>query len=190
MAMATMFATQPSAKAPGDSAYLRELKAKVAHFEAKNQSLRRELQSLQESGAAIESSPYMKHHMPIPIRDPRVVQVARLMDPKFSRGHQARDIQKMAAHGFRMQEQLGAEVQAAQQQEMVYDYISAAEKFQTVEPHYKREEDVWERRVEIRNLEEAMKGNIGEPMPEPVMFSEDYPNYQEGKYVRDDCWLA
>lgn len=57
-------------------------------------------------------------------------------------------------------------------------------------PNYVREDDVWNRRLELRSLEEAMRGDVSKPMARPVLFAEDYENYHEGKYVKDDCPIA
>jgi len=57
-------------------------------------------------------------------------------------------------------------------------------------PNYAREDDVWNRRLDLRTLEEAMRGDVSKPMARPVLFAEDYENYQEGKYVKDDCLIA
>lgn len=62
--------------------------------------------------------------------------------------------------------------------------------FQEAHPDYKKEEDVWERRLSLRTLDEAMRGDVSKPMPRPVVFAEDYENYREGRYVKDDCWVA
>jgi len=58
------------------------------------------------------------------------------------------------------------------------------------QPMYRREEDIWERELVLRTLEEAMRGDVSKPMPRPVLFPEDYENYREGKYLKDDCLIA
>lgn len=57
-------------------------------------------------------------------------------------------------------------------------------------PNYIAEDDVWSRRLELKTLEEAMRGDVSRPMPRPVLFAEDYENYHQGKYVKDDCPIA
>lgn len=57
-------------------------------------------------------------------------------------------------------------------------------------PSYQPEEDFWGRRLELRTLEEAMHGDVSKPLPRPVLFPEDYENFREGKYVKDDCPIA
>lgn len=57
-------------------------------------------------------------------------------------------------------------------------------------PNYVAEDDVWNRKLELRTLEEAMRGDVSKPMPRPVLFAEDYENYHQGKYVKDDCPIA
>lgn len=62
--------------------------------------------------------------------------------------------------------------------------------FVQVHPGYRREDDVWERRLELRSLDEAMRGDVTKPMPRPVLFPSDFDNFHEGKYVKDDCPIA
>lgn len=62
--------------------------------------------------------------------------------------------------------------------------------FVEASPNYVAEDDVWTRRLELRTLEEAMRGDVSRPMPRPVLFAEDYENYHQGKYVKDDCPIA
>lgn len=62
--------------------------------------------------------------------------------------------------------------------------------FMEVHPTYKREDDVWERQMAMRSLEEALRGDVSVPMPKPVVLVEDYDHYREGKYVKDDCFMA
>lgn len=57
-------------------------------------------------------------------------------------------------------------------------------------PSYSIEEDFWGRRLELRTLEEAMHGDVSKPLPRPVLFPEDYENFRQGKYVKDDCPIA
>jgi len=57
-------------------------------------------------------------------------------------------------------------------------------------PHYKAEEDIWSRKLELRTLDEAMSGDVSKPLPRPAIFGEDYQNYRQGKYVKDDCPIA
>eukprot|EP00930_Biecheleria_cincta_P097359 TRINITY_DN89082_c0_g1_i1.p1 TRINITY_DN89082_c0_g1~~TRINITY_DN89082_c0_g1_i1.p1 ORF type:complete len:344 (+),score=59.38 TRINITY_DN89082_c0_g1_i1:93-1124(+) len=57
-------------------------------------------------------------------------------------------------------------------------------------PSYAPEEDFWGRRLELRTLEEAMHGDVSKPLARPVIFPEDYENYRQGKYVKDDCPIA
>jgi len=57
-------------------------------------------------------------------------------------------------------------------------------------PFYNQEDDIWHRKLALRTLDEAMRGDVSKPLPRPVLFSEDYENYREGKYVKDDCPIA
>jgi len=62
--------------------------------------------------------------------------------------------------------------------------------FIEVHPEYRREEDIWERKLELRSLDEAMQGDLTKPMPRPVLFAQDFENFQEGRYLKDDCPIA
>jgi len=62
--------------------------------------------------------------------------------------------------------------------------------FVQVHPGYRREDDIWERKLELRTLDEAMRGDVTQPMPRPVMFAGDFENFHEGRYVKDDCPIA
>jgi len=57
-------------------------------------------------------------------------------------------------------------------------------------PYYQREDDVWQRKLELRSMDEAMRGDVSLPMARPCIFNEDFENYREGKYVKDDCPIA
>jgi len=67
---------------------------------------------------------------------------------------------------------------------------SSKASFVEATPNYAREDDVWNRRLDLRTLQEATRGDVSKPMARPVLFPEDYANYQEGRYVRDDCPIA
>lgn len=62
--------------------------------------------------------------------------------------------------------------------------------FNKAVPQYKYDNDLWQRRLELKTLDEAMTGDITTPMPRPVIHSQDYDNFREGKYVKDDCYIA
>jgi len=57
-------------------------------------------------------------------------------------------------------------------------------------PNYQADDDVWTRRLELRTLDEAMRGDVSKPLPRPAVHTEDYENFREGKYVKDDCPIA
>jgi len=57
-------------------------------------------------------------------------------------------------------------------------------------PMYQRADDLWNRRLELRTMEEAMRGDVSQPLPRPVIFEEDFENFKQGKYVKDDCPIA
>mmetsp|Transcript_52633 Transcript_52633/g.115407 ORF Transcript_52633/g.115407 Transcript_52633/m.115407 type:complete len:187 (+) Transcript_52633:108-668(+) len=173
----------------GDKAYVRELQAKLRAFENENQRLRGRLETLQQDGHGVAGSPYLKYNPPESVRDPRVVKVSRYLDPKYSAKLRMDDVSRVAAAGAQLEEELGLEVEH-RASEAHYEYLEPSTAFRQAEPHYRVEEGIWQRFVQRREMQEAMGGNVGSAMPEPVIFSEEYPNFKEGKYVRDDCRLA
>eukprot|EP00747_Dinoflagellata_sp_TGD_P163474 gnl/TRDRNA2_/TRDRNA2_182165_c0_seq1.p1 gnl/TRDRNA2_/TRDRNA2_182165_c0~~gnl/TRDRNA2_/TRDRNA2_182165_c0_seq1.p1 ORF type:complete len:189 (-),score=57.28 gnl/TRDRNA2_/TRDRNA2_182165_c0_seq1:225-791(-) len=98
--------------------------------------------------------------------------------------------------GKRLEEELGNE--AKEEQKAVLNGMEAPKPIKHVmgvpfleaQPNYKREDDIWERKLSLRTLDEALRGNVFEPLPRPVIFAEDYENYREGRYVKDDCPVA
>lgn len=135
--------------------------------------------------------------------DWRVPRVVYCKDPKFN----ARLDPKIAAEaqamkkadGDTLQDQLSVEAWEKWRQELepcnrspppLETYIKPSTKFTHVNPAYRREDDVWERRLELRTLDEAMRGDVTKPMPRPVLFAGDYENFKEGRYLKDDCPIA
>jgi len=62
--------------------------------------------------------------------------------------------------------------------------------FSEANPSYDSAEDVWGRTLGLRTLDEALHGDVSQPLPRPVLFPEDYQNFKQGKYVRDDCPIS
>lgn len=62
--------------------------------------------------------------------------------------------------------------------------------FLEVQPNYQAEQDVWSQTLELRTLEEAMRGDLTKPLPRPAVHTEEYANFHEGKYVGDGCPIA
>ncbi|CAJ1396284.1 unnamed protein product [Effrenium voratum] len=62
--------------------------------------------------------------------------------------------------------------------------------FYEANPSYSEETDVWGRTLGLRTLQEALHGDVSQPMPRPVMFPEEYQNFKQGRYVRDDCPIS
>mmetsp|Transcript_27373 Transcript_27373/g.66007 ORF Transcript_27373/g.66007 Transcript_27373/m.66007 type:complete len:187 (-) Transcript_27373:75-635(-) len=173
----------------GDKAYVRELQAKLRAFEDENQRLRGRLETLQQDGHGVAGSPFLKYNPPETLRDPRVVKVTRYLDPKYSAKLRMEDVGRVAEAGVQIEEELGLEVEY-RADEAHFEYLEPTTPFRQAQPHYRVEEDIWQRFVQMRDMTEAMTGNVGDAMPEPLIFSESYPNFKEGKYVRDDCRLA
>lgn len=57
-------------------------------------------------------------------------------------------------------------------------------------PNYCAHDDVWARTLELRTLDEAMRGDVSMPLPRPAIHTEEYQNFQEGRYIKDDCPIA
>jgi len=117
------------------------------------------------------------------------------MDPRVAPGV----AQKKLGEGNRLEEQLGREAwdNWTEILAQVGRYPPPDEvirkpgvPFVEAQPWYRREEDVWERELVLRTLEEAMRGDVSTPMPRPALFSDDYENYRQGKYLKDDCPIA
>jgi len=62
--------------------------------------------------------------------------------------------------------------------------------FMEATPNYSTEDDVWARTLELRTLEEAMRGDVSKPLPRPAVHLEEMQNFREGKYLKDDCPIA
>ena len=111
--------------------------------------------------------------------DPRVVAYCEYMDPM--QANPADDIRKYEEHVMTVANSIDARKET---------FARKPHKFLEVHPCYRKEDDVWERTLNLRILDEAVRGDVSQPMPAPVVFAEDYDNYREGKYVKDDCWIA
>jgi hypothetical protein len=57
-------------------------------------------------------------------------------------------------------------------------------------PGYRVWDDMWDREMTLRNLDEALRGDLMNPMPRPVTFGEDYENHHTGRYLKDECPIA
>lgn len=62
--------------------------------------------------------------------------------------------------------------------------------FVQVTPDYRREDDIWERQLEVRSLEDAMRGDVTKPLPRPILNAGDFESFHEGRYLKDDCPIA
>lgn len=117
--------------------------------------------------------------------DPRVVAYSRYMDP---------DIPCPTIDASAIGRQLYEEASRLPKPEEIHPgdpgCCAKPVAFTAARPSYRKQDDVWERTLALRLLDEAVRGNVSAPMPAPAVFAEDYENYREGKYVKDDCWLA
>mmetsp|Transcript_112317 Transcript_112317/g.204180 ORF Transcript_112317/g.204180 Transcript_112317/m.204180 type:complete len:194 (+) Transcript_112317:119-700(+) len=135
--------------------------------------------------------------------DWRVPRVVYCKDPKYNVrldpriAAQAQELKRV--DGDKLQDELSIEAWENWRKELepcnrspppLETYIKPGHKFMHVNPAYRREDDVWERRLELRTLDEAMRGDVTKPMPRPVLFAGDYENFKEGRYLKDDCPIA
>uniref|UniRef100_A0A7S2VRG3 Uncharacterized protein n=1 Tax=Zooxanthella nutricula TaxID=1333877 RepID=A0A7S2VRG3_9DINO len=135
--------------------------------------------------------------------DWRVPRLMYCKDPKHNVGldplrAQAVQERKMA-DGRVLEDQLAAEAHSNWERALeVVDRAPPPEElvrqrpvpFVEAAPNYQAEEDVWARTLELRTLDEAMRGDVSKPMPRPALHNEDYANFHEGKYLKDDCPIA
>merc|ERR1719265_2443872 len=131
--------------------------------------------------------------------DWRVPRLMHCKDPKYnilalSQGPYAEGIQEAkAAQGRVLEDQLAAE--AFQKSLMEFEnsggrkpppeetIVKPGVEFYKAVPQYHYEDDLWQRRLELKSLQDAMEGDIRVSMPRPVVLSQDYDNFREGKYV-------
>ena len=164
---------------------LAQLQQHVADYERRNKELNDQLREQYEAFAKARAAPppltpsWAAPSPNQPVPDPRVVAYCEWMDP----------MQPSPAIDIRSTEQAVLdEANKIDERETVI--MKKQLKFSEVHPCYRKEDDVWERTLNLRILDEAVRGDVAQPMPAPVVFAEDYDNYKEGKYVKDDCWIA
>jgi len=132
--------------------------------------------------------------------DWRVPHLIYSKDPKFNEGLDPRFAfevqQRKLTDGKVLEQELSNEAQANWQMSHTIPFPEAqvwnqpGVAFVEAVPHYRNEEDIWSRRLDLRTLDEAMRGDVSKPMPRPSVYAEDYENYREGKYVKNDCPIS
>lgn len=138
--------------------------------------------------------------------DWRVPRLMQCKDPRYnilamSQGPYAEGIQESKAiQGRVLEDQLATEAYEKSLKDFensggrmpppIETVLKPGVTFYQAVPQYKYEDELWQRRLELKTLDEAMAGDITVPMPRPVVHSQDYDNYREGKYVKDDCLIA
>lgn len=132
--------------------------------------------------------------------DWRVPRLIYAKDPKYNQGLDPRFAfevqQRKLTEGQVLEATMSQEAEAhwARTQEVPFEQavvtVKKAIPFVEAVPQYKAEEDIWSRKLELRTLDEAMTGDVSKPLPRPAIFGEDYQNYRQGKYVKDDCPIA
>eukprot|EP00425_Heterocapsa_triquetra_P036375 CAMPEP_0195085476 /NCGR_PEP_ID=MMETSP0448-20130528/25884_1 /TAXON_ID=66468 /ORGANISM="Heterocapsa triquestra, Strain CCMP 448" /LENGTH=251 /DNA_ID=CAMNT_0040118875 /DNA_START=1 /DNA_END=753 /DNA_ORIENTATION=+ len=128
--------------------------------------------------------------------DWRVARLLYCKDPKFNHGLEpaiAFDVQaRKAADGEHIEGELAAKAIAEWNEALAPVGMQAPPlEFKSKDPvafvqacpNYNSDEDVWTRRLELRTLDEAMRGDVSKPLPRPAVHTEEYENFQEGKYV-------
>lgn len=132
--------------------------------------------------------------------DWRVPKLMFCKDPRFNEGVDpafAFEVQqRKAADGEVLERQLAAEAladcerrmaTAGRRPPMEERVVKPGVPFVQAVPAYQREDDVWSRKLELRTVGEALRGDVTKPMPRPALFEEDYENYREGRFIKDDC---
>ncbi|OLQ14357.1 hypothetical protein AK812_SmicGene1517 [Symbiodinium microadriaticum] len=132
--------------------------------------------------------------------DWRVPRLMYCLDPKYNTALDpaiAFEVQqKKSEDGQMLQKQLSSEVTAQWAEKMREIGLSLPVQervvrggvpFAEASPSYHASEDVWGRTLELRTIDEALHGDVSKPLPRPVLFPEEYQNFKQGKYVRDDC---
>lgn len=132
--------------------------------------------------------------------DWRVPHLIYSKDPKFNEGLDPRFAfevqQRKLTDGRVLEEELSSEAQANWQMSHTVPFPEAqvwnqpGVAFVEAVPNYRNEEDIWSSRLDLRTLDEAMRGDVVKPMPRPSVYAEDYENYREGRYVKDDCPIS
>jgi hypothetical protein len=135
-------------------------------------------------------------HQPVQGYDPRVAAYAAWMDPLLPAPatvtYEGRALDFKATEESIMAEAEKIEQMRKEkgQEKLQCVFAKNGYAFEECHPGYRKEDDVWERTLNLRQLDEAVRGDVSQAMPAPVVFAEDYDNYREGKYIKDDCWIA
>lgn len=135
--------------------------------------------------------------------DWRVPRLVYCKDPKFNMGLDpmtAYEVQsRKAQDGLLLESALANEAIATWQEKLSHvgrslpadeTVIPGGLPFVQVCPNYARQDDIWNKRLELRTLDEALRGDLTKPLPTPVIFPEEYANFTSGKYVKDDCPIS
>jgi len=132
--------------------------------------------------------------------DWRVPRLIYSKDPKFNEGLDPRFAfevqQRKMTDGQVLEAQLAREAEEHWRRQHSVPFPEAqvfakqGVAFVEAVPHFRSEEDIWSRRLELRTLDEAVRGDVSQPMPRPAIFAEDYENFRQGRYVRDNCPIA
>lgn len=114
-------------------------------------------------------------------QDPQVLQ----LNPKhYEHIHKSRQ-----QDCYVLEQLLGDE--AAARNAAKYDGIEVPEEtqgskkvaFLEVNPHYVRQDGLWDTQLKLKGMDDAMRGDVRTPLPRPVLFPEDYDNFQMGRFV-------
>eukprot|EP00747_Dinoflagellata_sp_TGD_P163664 gnl/TRDRNA2_/TRDRNA2_182585_c0_seq1.p1 gnl/TRDRNA2_/TRDRNA2_182585_c0~~gnl/TRDRNA2_/TRDRNA2_182585_c0_seq1.p1 ORF type:complete len:185 (+),score=35.21 gnl/TRDRNA2_/TRDRNA2_182585_c0_seq1:56-610(+) len=118
---------------------------------------------------------------------------SRPLDPRVS--YEMRE--RLRVEGDQLERTLATEAMGNEQrmrqsgwEPKEYYYTKQSVPFNEAVPYYKRQDDIWERKLSLRTADEALRGNLYQPMPKPVVFAEDYENFQQGRHIKDDCYIT
>eukprot|EP00927_Polykrikos_kofoidii_P074168 TRINITY_DN70140_c0_g1_i1.p1 TRINITY_DN70140_c0_g1~~TRINITY_DN70140_c0_g1_i1.p1 ORF type:complete len:269 (-),score=40.96 TRINITY_DN70140_c0_g1_i1:215-1021(-) len=135
--------------------------------------------------------------------DPRVGRLQLCKDPKFNGGVRpefAFEVQqRKLVDGRALEEILSREAYVIAAGELAQSGRKPPPEevikkpgvpFQRAVPAYEQDSGLWTRKVELRSMDEAMRGDVSQPMDRPILFKEDFPTFKAGQYVKDDCMIA
>jgi len=135
--------------------------------------------------------------------DWRVPRLMQCMDPKYLVGVDPAQAEELRRRKLRdgqvLEQQLGREatenwakaLQVVGEKPPPLEYVRPRPTaFIEAQPSYSAVDDVWCRTLELRTLDEALRGDVSKPLPRPAVHNEEYTNFREGRYVRDDCPIA
>uniref|UniRef100_A0A7S0ZXU9 Uncharacterized protein n=1 Tax=Noctiluca scintillans TaxID=2966 RepID=A0A7S0ZXU9_NOCSC len=162
-------------------------------------TIRGNLDAVAYAGLQDRSRNFASHPVYLDDVDWRVPKLVTCKDPAYNGAGDVRGLGNKEAEGQRIE---GALAQEAFEQSAIA--LRKSQRFPPkpeiipkpgvpfleAHPNYRPEDDLFQTRLLVRSLDEAMTGDPLEPMPWPIIFPEDIANYRSGKKVKDDCPMA